>query len=214
MSGFKKTSRRNRGRSNVMRRTRRRTHRRTYKESDFSSGEGMLTRVWGPSMWHTLHTISFNYPIKPTPAQKRHYKQFMLNLQNVLPCGKCRKNLAKNFKTLPLTMRAMVSRDTFSRYVYELHELVNHMLSTSSGLTYDMVRERYEHFRARCTTEENNVRIIVPTQNRTRKSVRIKEVGCTEPMYGKKSKCVIKIVPDDERVKTFHVDKSCERSRK
>ena len=26
----------------------------------------MLTSVWGPSLWHSLHTISFNYPVKPT----------------------------------------------------------------------------------------------------------------------------------------------------
>jgi hypothetical protein len=208
MSRVRKTMKRGYGVSRVRaRRTRRRT---TYKESDFSSGDGMLTRVWGPSMWHTLHTISFNYPTKPTSAQKRQYMRFILNLQNVLPCGKCRKNLIKNFKTLPITMRVMTSRDTFSRYIYDLHELVNDMLSKSSGLTYDMVRERYEHFRARCTTEENKI----VTLNRTRKSSRSKEKGCTEPMYGKKSKCVMKIVPDDERVKTFHVNKSCERGRK
>ena len=23
-----------------------------YKKSDFNSGDGMLTSVWGPSMWH------------------------------------------------------------------------------------------------------------------------------------------------------------------
>jgi hypothetical protein len=189
-------------------RTRRRS---TYKTSDFSSGEGMLTRVWGPSLWHTLHTISFNYPTNPTAQQKRQYRHFISNLQNVLPCGKCRKNLAMNFKTLPVTMRVMESRDTFSRYIYDLHELVNNMLSKTSGLTYEMVRERYEHFRARCTTEENVVKKVVVRRNRTRKLP--KEKGCTEPMYGKKSKCVIKIVPDDERVKTFHVDKACERGR-
>ena len=30
-----------------------------------------------------------------------------------------------------------------------------------------------------------------------------KERGCTEPMYGKKAKCVIKIVPQDKKCKTF-----------
>ena len=31
-----------------------------YSQEDFQSGDGMLTTVWGPSLWHTLHTISFN----------------------------------------------------------------------------------------------------------------------------------------------------------
>jgi len=53
-------------------------HRRTKKvraftKKDFHSGDGMLTTVWGPSMWHFLHTMSFNYPVTPTQEQKRHY---------------------------------------------------------------------------------------------------------------------------------------------
>ena len=31
----------------------------------------MLTTVWGPSMWHYLHTMSFNYPVKPTSLDKK-----------------------------------------------------------------------------------------------------------------------------------------------
>ena len=31
----------------------------TFKKKDFESGDGMLTTVWGPSIWHFLHTMSF-----------------------------------------------------------------------------------------------------------------------------------------------------------
>ena len=41
-----------------------------FSNEDCNSGDGMLTSVWGPPMWHTLHTISFNYPVKPTKEQK------------------------------------------------------------------------------------------------------------------------------------------------
>jgi hypothetical protein len=34
--------------------------------------------------------------------------------------------------------------------VYELHELVNTVLGKKSGLCYEDVRDRYEHFRSRC----------------------------------------------------------------
>ena len=44
--------------------------RQTYKKKDYTSGDGMLTAVWGPSLWHSLHTISFNYPNKPTEQEK------------------------------------------------------------------------------------------------------------------------------------------------
>ena len=123
---------------------------RVFKKGDFYSGDGFLTTVWGPAQWHMLHTISFNYPVNPTEEQKRQYRNYVLSLQNVLPCGACRKNLKTNFRHLPLKMSDMKSRDTFSRYIYNLHELVNKMLKKKSNLTYCDVRERYEHFRSRC----------------------------------------------------------------
>ena len=59
---------------------------RVFKKKDYYSGDGMLTTVWGPSMWHFLHTMSFNYPVEPTLEDKTHYKEFILSLQHVLPC--------------------------------------------------------------------------------------------------------------------------------
>lgn len=174
---------------------------REFNKSDLLNRDGMLTTVWGPSMWHVLHTMSFNYPVNPTAADKDHYRDFVLSLQHVLPCKYCRINLTKNFKTLPLTMKNMKNRDSFSRYMYNLHELVNQMLNKHSGLTYCDVRERYEHFRARCTVEQFN------------KTVKKKqEKGCTEPLYGEKSKCVIKIVPQNTKCETFQMDERCIRS--
>jgi hypothetical protein len=169
-----------------------------YHKSDYYSGDGMLTAVWGPPMWHYLHTMSFNYPVNPTTEDKKHYRDFILNLQHVLPCGHCRKNLKRNFKTNPIKSCHMKNRDSFSRYVYNLHETVNKMLGKKSGLTYCEVRERYEHFRARCTQEKQVY----------------KEKGCTEPLYGKKSKCVIKIVPQDKKCDTLQIDKKCLKTRK
>ena len=48
----------------------------------------------------------------------------------------------------------MENRDKFSRYIYNLHETVNKMLGKQSGLSYCDVRERYEHFRSRCTIDK------------------------------------------------------------
>ena len=31
----------------------------------------MLTSVWGPGMWHYLHTMSFIYPTNPTKQDKK-----------------------------------------------------------------------------------------------------------------------------------------------
>lgn len=200
---------------------------RTFTKKDYMSGDGMLTSVWGPSLWHFLHTMSFNYPVEPTVEQKQHYREFMLNLVHILPCRYCRENLKRNFKKLPLLISHMENRETFSRYVYELHEHVNKMLGKQSGLSYCDVRERYEHFRARCIIDidlsgnpiyPSNSKQIISTNKTQKKSHKIskkneKEKGCTEPLYGKKSKCVIRIVPFDNKEETLVIDERCLKKR-
>jgi hypothetical protein len=81
------------------------------------------------------------------------------------------------------------------------------MLKKKSNLTYDNVRERYEHFRARCTLDKPKIFKF----NKTKKN--IPEKGCTEPLYGKKAKCIIKIVPQEKKCKTLQIDKQCLKKR-
>lgn len=183
------------------------TKKRTFGKNDFSSGEGFQTSIWGPLIWTFLHTVSFNYPVNPSPENKKHYKDFIYSLRYILPCKYCRINLTKNLKQKPILMCHMKNRETFSRYIYELHELVNKMLDKKSNLTYCDVRERYEHFRSRCTEEKPKIFNFV---KQTRKK---KEKGCTEPLYGKKSKCVINIVPKENKIATFQMDKKCIKTK-
>ena len=185
------------------------TKKRVFTAKDFLSGDGMMVKVWGPIFWTAIHTMSFNYPIHPTPEDKQHYREFVLNLQYILPCKYCRINLTNNLKKKPLQMCHMKNRETFSRYLYELHELVNKMLHKQSHLSYHDVRERYEHFRARCTEEKPKIFTFRKSSFTRRK----KEKGCTEPLYGKKSKCVIHIVPVEDKRATFQMDKKCIKQR-
>lgn len=184
---------------------------RVFKKGDFYSGDGFLTTVWGPIIWTALHTISFNYPVSPSLEQKKQYRDFVLSLQNVLPCAACRKNLRTNLKHLPLTMGDMESRDTFSRYIFNLHELVNKMLKKKSNLTYCDVRERYEHFRSRCV--DAKPKVFKYSEIKTQKNRKGKEKGCTEPLYGKKARCIINIVPQDEKGQSIQIDKKCMKHR-
>jgi len=185
----------------------RKTIKRIFSKKDFSAGDGFVTSIWGPALWHSLHTISFNYPVQPSTIDKENYRNFMLSLTNILPCRYCRENLEKNYKVFPLTMDCMKDRDSFSRYVYKLHERINKNLGKTSGLSFCDVRERYEHFRARCTEENPKVFNF----KKTRKNK--KEKGCTEPLYGTKAKCIIKIVPKEEKGVTFQIDKKCKKTR-
>ena len=162
-----------------------------FSNDHYKSNDGMLTSIWGPGMWHFLHTMSFNYPVNPSEEDKVNYRKFVLSLVDILPCGKCRKNFKKNLSELPLHLKLMKNRDSFSKYVYDLHEHVNKMLGKDSGLTYEDVRERYEHFRARCTQD---------------KPIKKSEDGCVEPLYGKKAKCVLQIIPEETKCETMIID--------
>ena len=190
------------------RNTHNKTKKHVFTKKDYESGDGMMTKIWGPAMWHYLHTMSFNYPVEPTPENKKNYRNFVLNLRNVLPCKYCRMNLTNNLKKKPLQMCHMKSRESFSRYIYELHETVNRMLNKNSHLTYCDVRDRYENFRSRCTEEKPKVFTFKKTTTRKKK-----EKGCTEPLYGKKAKCVINIVPQEDKSATFQINKECIKRR-
>lgn len=179
-----------------------RTSKNTYNKKEYNSEQGMLTSVWGPSLWHFLHVMSFNYPVKPTKNQKKYYKEFIYNLQHILPCKYCRINLSNNFKKFPLKNEIFENRHSFSRYIYNLHEVINKLLNKNSNLSYCQVRDRYENFRSRCTIQDKDKNIF------NYKKLK-KEKGCTTPLYGKKSKCVINIVPQEKKCKTLKIDKKC-----
>ena len=177
----------------------------TYSKNDYNSGDGMLTSVWGPSLWHYLHTMSFNYPVKPSKQDKINYKNFVYSLKTNLPCKYCRINMKKNLKSVPLNNDALKNRENFSKWMFRLHEHINKMLGKRSGLTYCQVRDRYENFRSRCTIDIEKEEIKKLELKKKSK----KENGCTDPLYGKKSKCLIRIVPKDNKQKTLKIDKKC-----
>ena len=183
-----------------------------FNDNHFNSGDGMLTSVWGPPLWHTLHTISFNYPVKPTKEQKENYYNYFNSLKFVLPCRYCRDNYAENMKVLKFSKTTFKNRESLSKYVYNLHELVNKNLGKSSKLTYEQVRDRYEHFRSRCLNDDTNTNPKIRAD--TKKSKEIIEKGCVDPLYGIKSKCVLNIVPKTSKKQSLNIDDKCKIRRK
>jgi hypothetical protein len=67
-----------------------------------------------------------------------------------------------------------------------------------------MVRERYEHFRSRCTKG---------IKKTIKKRLGTGHKGCTEPIYGEKSKCILRIVPHSEKCETLEIDEKCIKKR-
>jgi len=120
-----------------------------FTDKDYNSNNGMMKFVWGPLLWDYLHMISFNYPINPENKQKKEYINFMYTLGNTLPCKTCRENYKKNLKELKFSMKDMQSRETFSKFIWSLHDYVNKQLNKPKSPSYNYVKYAYEHFRYR-----------------------------------------------------------------
>jgi hypothetical protein len=167
-----------------------------FTKDDYNSGDGIVTSVFGPIIWNHLHLISFNYPVNPTAQDKDIYKNMLLYTGKTLPCRACRDNFTNNLEKAGFNDAVFDNRETYSKFIYKLHNCVNKMLGKPITLTYSQVRDRYENFRARCIDG-------VPAVSKH------KENGCVDSLYGKKSKCVIQIVPTTTKTDSFIIDHKC-----
>jgi len=86
------------------------------------------------------------------------------------------------------------------------------MLHKKSNLSYCDVRERYEHFRSRCVDETPKIYKFTDIKTKTLNK-NDDEKGCTEPLYGKKARCILNIVPQDEKGQSIQIDKKCVKTR-
>ena len=69
-----------------------------------------------------------------------------------------------------------------------------------------VVRERYEHFRSRCSKTLKEMEKELEEQVDKKKHL---EKGCVEPLYGEKAKCILHIVPQSKKCKSFNINKQC-----
>jgi hypothetical protein len=107
--------------------------------------KGTPLEVWGPMAWNFLHCITFNYPEKVTDKViKDQTKQFFNSVGYVLPCKTCgddfRDIISKNKIDSHLG-----SRDSLSRWFYDIHNMVNKKLGVHNNgtPTYEEVKKRY-----------------------------------------------------------------------
>lgn len=192
----------------------------TFTKEQYNSDYGMITYIWGPLLWHFLHIISFNYPVNPCEFNKKNnlvdhqvensYYYFVFLLQFILPCKTCRDNLKKNLESLHFfthKAKIMKNRESFSRFIYDLHEVINKMLNKNSNLSYEQVRDFYEHFRANCS--KNDKKDKTKKKDKENKS----HLGCDKLEHNSstrvKPKVVIYFVPFTKNIKTTKVHKKC-----
>ncbi len=99
----------------------------------------MDPQVWGPGAWKFLHSVTLQYPLKPTYTDKKNYADFFTMLQYVLPCPTCQEHYKKNLKMYPIQTQ---SRDKLVEWLVHIHNQVN----LSNGKRMWSLDEFYKHY--------------------------------------------------------------------
>ena len=120
----------------------------------------MRVNKWGHNGWDFLHTITFNYPIKPTIKDKENYKTLFLSLNNTLPCIYCQESFIIYSKYIPIDYY-LEDRNGLSYWLYIIHNLVNYKLGKENVNFIDVIK-KYESYRAKCgkMTNENKNNVL------------------------------------------------------
>ena len=110
---------------------------------------GLMPSCWGPMIWGTIHSIAYVYNPE---VDKDNYFNFFWNLGNVLPCAECKSHYYLNVTKLDLRL-ALESNESFFRFTYNLHNLVNKQIGVPDSIwpSYETVKKRYAGYEARCT---------------------------------------------------------------
>lgn len=95
----------------------------------------MLPEVWGRHGWNFLHLVTLGYPDNPTDEDMKNYKNYIISLQKVLPCERCRNNMNKHMAKIPLTSEILSSRKLFIKWGIDFHNIVNYY-TNKKMLTY------------------------------------------------------------------------------
>jgi hypothetical protein len=82
----------------------------------------MDTRFWGPSGWRLLHLVA------ASDLGTRRVKEWFELLEYVLPCKYCRASFHDYIRKLPLTDDIVADPAKFSRWIYDIHNMVNDKL--------------------------------------------------------------------------------------
>ena len=127
----------------------------------------MNQNIWGPSMWFSLHTITFAYPLNPSESEKANYKIFFDNFKNVIPCSVCKKNYIRHLKEHPID-NYLSCRKKLVYWLIDLHNLVN-VETGKKILDYSVVINKYEKIykkkidltsdNSNCNNKSNNMNL-------------------------------------------------------
>jgi len=88
--------------------------------------EIIMTKLWGPLGWMTLHSVSLIYPENPSSAEKQIASRFLDLFADTISCNQCKMH----FKTIRLLYVSLNpgylnSRQEFALFGFRAHNTVN-----------------------------------------------------------------------------------------
>ena len=106
----------------------------------------MKPEIWGPHAWLFLHSITLEYPDKPSEQDKRDMIDFINSLGKVLPCMKCRNNFKTHLQKYPLDNKALESKKNLVKWLIDIHNCVNGVKKCKELSYDDALNELLKHY--------------------------------------------------------------------
>jgi len=158
-----------------------------------SDRNGIEPKIWGKSIWETLHYVSMDYPEKPSPLEIARFLAFFESLITVLPCETCREHYEAYWKTHPI--QGALENGTLKQWVLDLHNAVNQRLGKptwSVAQLHEKYREPAEPFSLMVATvappPRPPKRPVVASKPRIRRNYGAHDLSTALPT-GPKKKC-------------------------
>jgi hypothetical protein len=101
--------------------------------------------IFGPKLWDAFHTISQNYPKKPSNKTKQNCLKFIESIPYMLPCGQCGYHL-KNFLNKQDINKACTDKDSLIMLFVNAHNNVNYHTHDNAKLwNIEDVKKKYQY---------------------------------------------------------------------
>ena len=100
----------------------------------------MNIKCWGTPGWKFIHIVALFYPDNPTDEDKKNYKNFFTNIENILPCRICGNHYKENLYKHQLTDYVLSSSDELFKWTVRMHNEVN-ILNNKKAIDYNTARK-------------------------------------------------------------------------
>jgi len=105
----------------------------------------MDPEIWGPKAWFFIHNIALTYPRNPNINDKQMYKNFFINLGNVLPCSVCKVHYKENLIESELDIGLNSNIDLF-KWTVDIHNKVNKQNNKKIFTYEEALNELNKHY--------------------------------------------------------------------